>query len=146
MRRAAVVWAVALSGLAGMTSGLAANVVPPTPPDCGSVVIIKCDPPPAAEPRREASRRVEAGRTNPTEVMDRIIIEDDAVRPDSPESVINRALARPFVAPGEHSFSIGEGAQCTCKNVCPPWPLPCCNCTEQVGNRHATSPGWKPTN
>jgi len=127
--------------------GNAASGVPPTSPDCGSAVIIRCEPPPAsADTRGEAARRLEERRTNPGSMMDRIIIEEDAVRPASPESVISRALATPFVKTGEHSFSIGEGAQCTCLNVCPAWPLPCCDCTDQVGSRHATAPGSKPTN
>ena len=149
MRRSGVFVALLL-GVATLEPGLAASVVPtpppPAKPDCGSVVIIKCDPPTNTDPRREAARRAEARRTNPIEVMDRIIIEDDAIRGKSPEATISRALSRPLVQPGEHSFSIGEGAQCTCKNICPPWPLPCCSCTDQVGSRHATSPGSKPTN
>lgn len=135
-----------LCAAAALDPGWAASPLPQAPPDCGSVVIIKCEPTAATDPRRAAARRMESRRANPIEVMDRIIIEDDAIRPVSPESGINRALSQPFVAPGEHSFSIGEGAQCTCKNVCPPWPLPCCSCTDRVGSRHATSPGWKPTN
>ena len=145
MRKAGL-FAALLFGVAILKPGFAASVVPSTPPECGSVVIIKCEPPPAADPRREAARRLEARRANPTEVMDRIIIEDDAIRAKSPESAISRALSRPLLAPGEYSFSIGESAQCTCMNICPPPPFPCCNCTDQVGSRHATSPGSKPTN
>jgi len=135
-----------LCGAAALSQGWAASVAPPALPDCGSVVILKCDPPPAADPRRDAARQAEARRANPTEMMDRILIEDDAIRGNSPEAAISRALSRPLVAPGVHSFSVGESAQCTCMNICPPPPFPCCNCTEQAGSRHATSPGWKPTN
>lgn len=127
--------------------GVAASDAPATSPDCGSLVIIRCEAPVASgSMRREPARRLEERRANPVDVMDRIVIEDDLIRPASPESVISRALGRPYVQPGEHSFPLGEGAQCTCRNVCPPWPLPCCSCTDQVGSRHATAPGWKPTN
>lgn len=123
--------------------------VPPPTPDCGSVVIVKCERPEADDAqraRREATQRIDNRRgSNAVDVMDRVIIEDDAIRPDSPEAVINRALSRPLVRQGENSFSIGEGAQCTCKNICPPWPLPCCSCTDRVGSRHSTAPGWAPT-
>ena len=127
------------------------TIVTPTaaPPDCGSVVIIKCDKPPAdaqARAKREAARRLEARRADRVTIeLDRVIIEGDGER-RSPEEAISRALARPLIRPGETSFSIGESAQCTCLNICPPPPFPCCSCTDQVGSRHATSPGWKPTN
>lgn len=128
-----------------------ASAVPPLPPaDCGSVVIVKCDQPdPAANdrPKLEAARRIESRRVDRATVeLDRIIIEGDAERPQSPEQVIGRALSRPPPARGEHSFSIGESAQCTCMNICPPPPFPCCSCTDRVGSRLAHSPGWKPTN
>lgn len=133
------------SGATGQT------IVTPTaaPPDCGSVVIIKCDKPPADTPdraKKEAARRLEARRADRATIeLDRVIIEGDGER-RSPEDVISRALSHPLVRPGETTFSIGESAQCTCLNICPPWPLPCCNCSDRVGSRHATSPGWKPTN
>ena len=119
------------------------------PPDCGSVVIIKCDKPPAESPakaKQDAARRLETRRADHLTIeLDRVIIEGDGER-RSPEDAINRALSRPLIRPGETSFSIGESAQCTCLNICPPPPFPCCNCTDRVGSRHATSPGWKPTN
>lgn len=121
----------------------------PKGPDCGSVVIIKCEPPAADDvqhTRREAARRVESRRGGTSvDVMDRVIIEDDALRPDSPEAAINRALSRPLVRQGENSYSIGESAQCTCMNICSPPPFPCCQCTDRVGSRHSTAPGWAPT-
>jgi hypothetical protein len=127
-----------------------ALAVPPLPPDCGSVVIVKCDKPDPAvgdQTRREAARRIESRRVERATVeLDRIIIEGDAERPQSPEQAIGRALSRPPVARGEQSFSIGESAQCTCMNICPPPPFPCCSCTDRVGSRLAHSPGWKPTN
>jgi hypothetical protein len=120
----------------------------PKMPDCGSVVIIKCEPPAvedAQRARREAARHIENRRGGSVDVMDRVIIEDDALRPDSPEAAINRALSRAPVRQGENSFSIGESAQCTCMNICPPPPFPCCQCTDRVGSRHSSSPGWAPT-
>ena len=86
--------------------------VPPPTPDCGSVVIVKCERPEADDAqraRREATLRIENRRGgSAVDVMDRVIIEDDAIRPDSPEAAINRALSRPLVRQGENSFSIGE--------------------------------------
>ncbi len=118
-------------------------------PDCRSVVIIKCEksePSAAERARREAIKRGETRRTQRGIVeLDRVIIEGDAERPDSPEAVISRALSRPLVRQGENSFAIGESAQCTCMNICPPPPFPCCQCTDRVGSRQSSSPGWAPT-
>jgi len=128
--------------------------VPPPLPDCGSVVLVKCDKPnvagvqavtPAEAMRRESARRMEARRTGQlTYEMERIIIEGEGERL-SPEAVISRSLSQPLVRQGENTYEIGESAQCTCMNICPPFPFPCCSCTDRVGGRHATSPGWKPT-
>jgi hypothetical protein len=120
--------------------------VPPPPQDCGSVVVVKCEAPPAAErSKQDAARRADARRTaQATQEMDRIIIEGDSER-RTPEQTLDRALARPLVKRGETTFAFGESKQCTCLNICPPWPLPCCSCTPETGSRHATSPGWKPT-
>jgi len=139
---------------------LAQSITPVAPPaavaapDCGSVVLIKCDKPasgsqavaPADPARREAARRMENRRADQAIIeMERLIVEGDGER-RSPEDVISRALAQPLPQrQGTHSFAIGEGAQCSCMNICPPWPLPCCECTDRVGSRQATSPGWKPT-
>jgi hypothetical protein len=138
-------WLLLASGVSGQT------VIAPAPaaPDCGSVVLVKCDKPPVDSPeraRQDAARRMEARRADRATIeLDRVIIEGDGERL-SPEQAISRALSRPLIRPGETSFSIGESAQCTCMNICPPWPLPCCNCTDRVGSRQATAPGWKPTN
>src|SRR5512139_2662766 len=74
-------------------------VPPPPPADCGSVVIVKCDKPDPAgtdRPRLEAARRIESRRVDRATVeLDRIIIEGDAERPQSPEQAIGRALFRP---------------------------------------------------
>jgi len=119
-----------------------------TPQDCGSVVMVRCDKPPAfsSDPtKQDAKRRAEARRAQPGPVeLDRIIIEGDPELRDTPEQAINRALSRSLQREGEHSFAIGESAQCTCRNICPPPPLPCCACTDRVGSRLSTAPGWKP--
>lgn len=124
-------------------------VVPPPPPECGSVVVIRCDkpePPASERAKQEEARRIEMRRADRATVeLDRIVIEGDAERPQSPEQAIGRALSRPLVRPGETSYSIGEAAQCSCMNICPPPPFPCCSCSDQPGRRLATSPGWKPT-
>jgi len=124
--------------------------VPPAPQDCGSVVVIKCDKPePSASERgkREAARRIETRRADRATVeLDRVIIESDAERPNTPEQALSRALSRAPARPGEHTFATGEGAQCTCRSICPPPPLACCACSDQPGSRLATAPGWKPTN
>jgi hypothetical protein len=148
-RRTAV---IALAGLlAVLLQARGQNLgAPPPPPDCGSVVVIKCDrPEPSAADRakQEAARRMQERRANRAAVeLDRVIIEGDAERPVSPEQSISRALSRAPVLQGEQTFVTGEGAQCTCRSPCPPPPLPCCSCTDRVGSRHATAPGWKPTN
>ena len=30
---------------------------------------------------------------------------------------------------GSYTFESGDGSKCTCMNVCPPWPFPCCTCS-----------------
>ena len=142
---------LALFGLMGAVPGARGQNlgVPPPPQECGSIVIVKCEKPePAAADRgkRDAARRIEARRADRATVeLDRVIIEGDADRIDTPEQAISRALYRPLVTRGEHSFVIGESAQCTCMNICPPPPLPCCSCTDRVGSSLANAPGWKPT-
>ena len=124
-------------------------VAPLPPPDCGSLVVVRCDKPefPASErAKQEAARRMEVRRADRAAVeLDRVIIEAETERRESPEQGIGRALSRPLVRAGETSYSIGEAAQCTCMNICPPPPFPCCSCSDQPGKRLATSPGWKPT-
>lgn len=147
--RAATRWlAAAVAVLAGNIAAGQALTLPPPPPDCGSVVVVKCSKEAAAAgdtAKQDTARRIEQRRSaQGGQQMDRIIIEGDSER-RPPEDTISRALSRPLVRQGETSFAIGEGAQCTCMNLCPPWPLPCCNCTRQAGNRQATAPGWKPT-
>jgi hypothetical protein len=140
--------AAGLCSVAAQTPAVKSGAVQDRP-DCGSLVIVKCERPEVDETQRarhEAAQRIEKRRgSNAVDVMDKVIIEDDAIRPDSPEAAINRALSRPLVRPGENTFSIGESAQCTCMNICPPPPFPCCQCTDRVGSRHSTAPGWAPT-
>lgn len=147
MRVACALTLAALLG-AATAHAQAPLTLPPPAPECASVVIVKCDKPPAASAgpaQQDAARRIESRRTaQATQELDRVIVEGDSEK-RTPEDVINRALARPLVRQGETTFVVSEGAQCTCRNICPPWPLPCCACTPQPGSRHATSPGWKPT-
>jgi hypothetical protein len=148
MGLAAIAASLAICGSAAGNQTL--QTTTPPMPDCGSLVVIKCDRRdvvPVERAKQEAARRSEVRRSERAAVeLGRIIIEGDAERLLSPEESISRALSRPLLRQGEHSFPIGESAQCTCLNICPPWPLPCCQCTDQPGSRHATSPGWKPTN
>jgi hypothetical protein len=148
IRLAAVLASLAVAASAAANPTL--RVATPPLPDCGSLVVIKCDRRDAGTVERakqEAARRSEVRRSERATVeLGRIIIEGDAERRVSPEESISRALSRPLLRQGEYSFPIGESAQCTCLNRCPPWPLPCCQCTDQPGSRHATSPGSKPTN
>lgn len=139
---AALLWALLLVPAQGQTT----FVAPPEPQDCGSVVLLKCDKPETADKdKARARQQMESRRTNQSMLeFERIIIEGDSER-RSPEDAINRALSRPLVRQGEQTFAIGESAQCTCMNICPPPPFPCCQCTDRVGSRHSTSPGWAPT-
>ncbi len=148
IRLVAVLASLAVAG--SVVGNPTVQTATPSMPDCGSVVVIKCDrrdAAPVEREKQEAARRSEVRRSERATVeLGRIIIEGDAERLMSPEESISRALSRPLLRQGEHSYPIGESAQCTCLNLCPPWPLPCCQCTDQPGSRHATSPGWKPTN
>jgi hypothetical protein len=139
---ASLLWALLLAPAQGQTT----RAAPPEPQDCGSVVLLKCDKPETADKDKARSRQqMESRRTNQSMLeFERIIIEGDSER-RSPEDAINRALSRPLVREGEQTFAIGESAQCTCMNICPPPPFPCCQCTDRVGSRHSTSPGWAPT-
>jgi len=114
---------------------------------CQSVVQLRCDTSvgsATSDQRRDAALRLEIQRSNPALELDQIVIEAD--RPVSSISdTMGRQLSRPLVSQGEHSFAIGESAQCTCMNICPPPPFPCCACTDIVGSRLSQSPGWAPT-
>jgi hypothetical protein len=142
MALAALLCALLLAPVQGQTT----YVAPPEPQDCGSVVLLKRDKPEASDKdKARARQQMESRRTNQSMLeFERIIIEGDSER-RSPEDAINRALSRAPLRQGEQTFAIGESAQCTCMNICPPPPLPCCQCTDRVGSRHSTSPGWAPT-
>ena len=118
-------------------------------PDCGSVVIIKCDrpatdvvaPQTAEQSRRAVSRR----QSSQLQQLDGIVIEDNAIRRRSIEDTIGSAFPPLRPRDGDTTFSTAEGAQCTCNNNCPPWPLPCCVCSGQI-NRYRSTPGSSPLN
>ena len=118
--------------------------------DCGSVVIIKCDRPApvgntsASEQARQQSRRIELRRQDPPiQALDGVVIEADVVRRRSIEETMGSAF--PIVRPrdGSYTFETGEGSKCTCMNVCPPWPLPCCQCSAEM-SRYRSTPGSAP--
>jgi hypothetical protein len=109
------------------------------------VVVVRCDPAasPATSPLKERAQRLEERRRLPLEggELDRIVIEGDLIRPG-----IGEALARPFAAGparGTHTFTTGEGSQCTCMNTCPPFPFPCCDCSAHM-SRYSRMPGASP--
>lgn len=131
--------------------------VPPAEGKCGSVVVVKCDPrkevenPNAAAERalkEERQRRTETrlSTTNPRPDLGVIIIEGERIRPLTVEESLKRAIPDEPASGGTYTYSIGEGAQCTCMNVCPPWwtLMPCCSCSDRTGNRLSTSPGSTP--
>jgi hypothetical protein len=118
--------------------------------DCGSVVIVKCD---RASARSEAtsdqarqSRRGELSRQNPfVQPLEGVVIEGELIRRRSIEETM--ASAFPTVRPrdGNYTFDKGAGSKCTCMNVCPLWPLPCCTCSAPMG-RYIGTPGSSPLN
>jgi hypothetical protein len=151
VRRLLIATLLAVAGAPPIAAAQPVQTATPRMQECGSVVIVRCD---RAEQRAaddakraEAGRRADARRAERAGIeMDRVIIEGEGERQLSPEESIGRALGRPLLRQGEHSFAIGESAKCTCLNICPPWPLPCCQCTDRAGSRLSTAPGWKPTN
>jgi len=119
-------------------------------PECSSVVIIKCERPQAAgasaAQTTEQSLRAESRRQNSQlQQLDGIVIEDNAIRRRSIEDTIGSAFPPLRPRDGDTTFSTAEGAQCTCNNNCPPWPLPCCVCSGQM-NRYRSTPGSSPLN
>jgi hypothetical protein len=119
-------------------------VVPTLSTRCESVVVVRCDPPAnsAASPRKERAQRLEERRRSPLDgvELERIVIEADPIRPS-----IEETLSRPFAGPaqGTHTFTTGEGSQCTCMNKCPPVPFPCCDCSAHM-SRYSRMPGASP--
>jgi hypothetical protein len=122
------------------------------PKDCGSVVIVKCDRSASErsvstpEQPRQPVRRVDLRRQNPfVQPLEGVVIEGELIRRRSIEETM--ASAFPTVRPrdGNYTFDTGAGSKCTCMNVCPPWPLPCCTCSAPMG-RYIGMPGSSPLN
>jgi hypothetical protein len=119
--------------------------------DCGSVVIIKCDAPAAntntdAAEQAQQSRRTEPRRTSPlVQQLDGVVIEGELLRRRSIEETMASAFPTVLPRDGNYTFDKGEGSKCTCMNVCPPWPLPCCTCSGQL-SRYRAMPGSSPLN
>jgi hypothetical protein len=123
-----------------------------TAKDCGSVVIIKCDRPApegsagTSEQTRQQTRRVELLRQNPfAQQLDGVVIEGELIRRRSIEETMASISPTVRSRDGSYTFDKGEGSKCTCMNVCPPWPLPCCTCSGQMGHYRAM-PGSSPLN
>jgi hypothetical protein len=120
--------------------------------NCGSVVIIKCDRPASeasagtSEQTRQQARRVELLRQNPfAQQLEGVVIEGELIRRRSIEETMASAFPTVRARDGSYTFDSGEGSKCTCMNVCPPWPLPCCTCSGQLG-RYRAMPGSSPLN
>lgn len=117
--------------------------------DCGSVVIVKCDRAAASAVSGgsfDAARRVELRRQGSlVQQLDGVVIEDLAMRRRTVEETIGGAFPALRPRDGDHTFTTGEGAQCTCNNNCPPWPLPCCVCSGHM-SRYRSMPGSSPLN
>lgn len=108
-------------------------------------MVVRCDPATnaAASPLKERAQRLEERRRSPLDglELERIVIEADPIRPG-----IEETLSRPFAAGpahGTHTFTTGEGSQCTCMNTCPPFPFPCCDCSAHM-SRYGRMPGASP--
>ncbi|MGH6608976.1 MAG: hypothetical protein ACRECQ_01845 [Burkholderiaceae bacterium] len=116
--------------------------------DCGSVVIIRCDRPATTEQAeaQQRSRSIDLRRQPQSlQQLDGVVIEADALRRRSIEQTM--AGAFPILLPrdGNYTFRTSESSKCTCMNVCPPPPLPCCNCSVPM-NRYLSTPGSSPLN
>ena len=119
-------------------------------PDCGSVVVVKCDPsraatplpPSASEAARRDQKRALAARKEASTAQDLgpVIIEGEAIRRRTLEEAFAPAFPQSRPADGSYSYTIAESAQCTCMNRCPPPPFPCCQCFGHM-NRCSASPG-----
>jgi hypothetical protein len=120
--------------------------------DCGSVVIIKCDQPSTAtstgtsDSARQQARRAEMRRQNPfAQQLEGVVIEGELIRRRSIEETMASAFPTVRARDGSYTIDSSEGSKCTCMNVCPPWPLPCCTCSGQLG-RYRAMPGSSPLN
>jgi len=128
-----------------LTAAAQAPLVPARPGRCESVVVVRCDPATntAGSPLKERAQQLEERRRLPLDSLEleRIVIEADPIRP-SIEGTLSRSLAeRP--AYGTHTFTTGEGSQCTCMNKCPPFPFPCCDCSAHM-SLYNRMPGASP--
>lgn len=118
---------------------------------CGSVVIIKCDAPAAntgagVSPQAQQSRSVDLRRQNPlTQQLEGVVIEGELIRRRSIEETMASAFPAVRARDGNYTVETGEGTKCSCMNVCPPWPLPCCTCSGHM-SRYRAMPGSSPLN
>ena len=118
---------------------------------CGSVVIIKCDAPAAStvagsSGQAQQSRSVDLRRQNPlTQQLEGVVIEGELIRRRSIEETMASAFPAVRARDGNYTVETGEGTKCSCMNVCPPWPLPCCTCTGHL-SRYRAMPGSSPLN
>ncbi len=118
---------------------------------CDSVVIIKCDAPAAstgASPSAQVqqSRSVDLRRQNPlTQQLEGVVIEGELIRRRSIEETMASAFPAVRARDGNYTVETGEGTKCSCMNVCPPWPLPCCTCSGHL-SRYRAMPGSSPLN
>jgi hypothetical protein len=109
------------------------------PPRCESVVIVRCDRAEQALPSAEQERARQQERRRPDLLeLDRIVIEADPIKKGIEESMSRNLGTNPSW--GTRTFTTGEGSQCTCMNICPPWPLPCCQCSNHMRG-FSSSPG-----
>ncbi|HVE90054.1 MAG TPA: hypothetical protein VNA44_10175 [Burkholderiaceae bacterium] len=119
------------------------------PHDCGSVVIIKCNRPvsePGSEQTRQLGRRTELRRQAAgIQQLEGIVIEGEAVRRRSIEEIMGSAFPIFRSRNSSHAFEASDGSKCTCMNVCPPPPLPCCQCSANL-SRYRQTPGSSPLN
>ena len=120
--------------------------------ECASVVIIKCDRPAAdtqlgtSDRVQQQSRRLEPRRQNAmVQQLEGVVVEGEALRRRSIEEMMNMAVPPVRARDGSYTVETGEGAKCTCMNVCPPWPLPCCTCSSHM-SRYRLMPGSSPLN
>ena len=149
LNRWAVLQLLAVSGASAQPASL--NDLSAERTDCASVVIVRCERPAAEiqtgtpDQARQQSRRSEPRRqSSMVQQLDGVVVEGEALRRRSIEEMMN--IAPPLRArDGNYTFETGEGTKCTCMNVCPPWPLPCCTCSGHM-SRYRLMPGSSPIN
>lgn len=148
-------WRTAAMMLLTARAALAAPETAPQPsvralPDCGSVVVVRCDPvrvDPTTAAREGAARREReryaAKRSGDVHELDRIIIEGEAIRRRTFEEAFAPAFPELKSVESTTTTTIAESAQCSCMNRCPPFPFPCCQCSAHP-SRYSLSPGSSP--